>query len=215
MKLGISEKKIASTKLNLGEIFLEAETMEKLKAIEAKILSEGLSREVINLLKEVYFKMGTFEKIGVNVVGGQRKVEALKTFAEEKGIETSSISAIGDSITDYKMLDEVRKQRGLAIAFNANQYCLPYADVAIASVDGRALIPVLEEFISKGKEAAIGLVSKFESDEEVSKEGFEFLNLLTPKPHYTNITSVQDFDEVLKIHKKIRMLVRGEAGKLG
>ena len=63
----------------------------------------------------------------VKPVGGRRKVAALNRFAETYQQPLSRWVVVGDSITDFRMLQAVEKAGGLAIAFNANEYALPYA----------------------------------------------------------------------------------------
>ncbi|MFQ5800715.1 MAG: hypothetical protein ACE5HH_03215, partial [Candidatus Hydrothermarchaeales archaeon] len=179
-------------------------------------LSEGLTEETAMMLDELYFSSGFFDRIGVEVVGGQKKVDALLVFAEEAGKDIKEAAAVGDSITDYKMLEEVRKGGGLAIAFNANQYCLPYASVAVATMDGRALIPVIEGFMGGGKEGAVEKVEELENDVRVLKGRFNYLLEMDPRPHYARLGREKAaIEDVLKVHKEMRMKVRGEAGKLG
>jgi energy-converting hydrogenase A subunit R len=215
-QLGVSKSDIASTRLALDELSFRQDVMGALHDIESRLLSEGLSDETMKMLDKLYFSEGLFHKIGVEVIGGQRKVDALLKFAHTSGEELSEVAAVGDSITDYKMLEEVKNKAGLAIAFNANQYCLPYADVAIATVDGRALIPVMEGFKEGGREGAITVVDELEHDINVLEDGFSYLLDTDPRPHYANLEDVKgDIDEILKVHKDVRMKVRGEAGKLG
>jgi energy-converting hydrogenase A subunit R len=136
--------------------------------------------------------------------------------AKIPGRDISEVAAVGDSITDFKMLKDVRMRGGLAIAFNANEYCLPYADVAVATVDGRALIPLIKSFLEGGKEGAIELVADLESDLSALEDEFRYLIDIKSKPYFNLLDgSRKDFDDILRIHKKMRMKVRGEAGKLG
>jgi energy-converting hydrogenase A subunit R len=80
----------------------------------------------------------------VKPVGGRRKVEALDNFTTGMGEPLSGWTVVGDSITDFKMLQAVNKSRGLAIAFNANEYALKYASMSLASVRLDDLWIVLE-----------------------------------------------------------------------
>ena len=214
-RLGIPEKDIASTRLDIKKLYFDEETLESLGKAEGRIISEGLTDETIKMLDELYFTSGLFEGIEVSVVGGQRKVEALNRFAEEAGRDVSEVAAIGDSITDYKMLREVSRRGGLAIAFNTNKYCLPHADVSVAAVDGRAILPVLDAFINGGRTKAIKRVGEIERNLKAAGEEFSYLFNMKPRPHYAVITKRRSLDDVLKAHMEMRMQVRGEAGRLG
>jgi len=201
-KLGIPEEHIACTRLRLDDMSLDAETMGFVGRVEEAILSEGLSKDVVKLLDELYFQKGLFNRIEVEVVGGARKVDALQSFARELGVELQKVACIGDSITDYKMLEAVSGGGGLAIAFNANKYCLPYADVAVASTDGRALIPILKAFLGSGKKAAVARALELERE-----PGLEAV--------YSGVKGKGSLEEIVRVHGEMRMKVRGEAGKLG
>lgn len=214
-RLGVPEEDIASTILSLQKIKLSRNVLMELKELENIILGEGLSDKTKAVLDEIYFNKGLFDSIDIQVVGGQRKVEALTRFATEKGIDISEVASVGDSITDFKMLKKVREAGGLAIAFNANQYCLPHADIAVATLDGRALLPIFDAFISGGREEALGLGAELEESLDPLKPEFGFLKDLKTRPQYTLINGKRDLQDILLAHKKMRMTVRGEAGKLG
>ncbi|GBE18871.1 phosphoserine phosphatase [archaeon BMS3Abin16] len=214
-QLGVDSGDIASTRLVLGELTFDSDVREDLRQIEKKILDEGLSSDVTAMLDELYFGSGLFQQIGVEVVGGQRKVDALLRFAAEVGEDISSVVAIGDSITDYKMLREVSGAGGLAIAFNANKYCLPYADVAVATLDGRAVLPIIEAFKSGGRGGALQKAAELESDPAELESGYGYLLEMEIRPVYSVIAENKDLKEILAVHRDMRMRVRGEAGKLG
>ncbi len=214
-RLGVSEEEIASTSLRLEDISFDSDVTKRLENIEKKIIEGGLSDEVTGMLDELYFTSGLFDRIEIEVVGGQRKVDALLNFARAAGEHVSGVVAIGDSITDYKMLREVGSGGGLAVAFNANQYCLPYADVAVATFDGRAILPVIEGFIHGGKQGALEKAEELEQDIAKLEDGFEYLLENSPPPFYNLIEKSTGLDGILKAHMDMRMHIRGEAGKLG
>jgi len=140
----------------------------------------------------------------VKPVGGQRKAEALERFAVRCGQSPGEAVAIGDSITDFKMLQAVNEAGGLAIAFNANEYALPYATMGLASTNLGDLSPVLDAWEDGGRQAVQKVVEEMErSGGKGNRDNFHWLH------------GRQDFAEPLKIHKRIRQLVRKEAGKLG
>jgi len=67
----------------------------------------------------------------VKPVGGRRKVAALSRFADKYGQPLSNWVVVGDSITDFRMLQAVEEAGGLAVAFNANEYALPYSTMSL------------------------------------------------------------------------------------
>ncbi len=140
----------------------------------------------------------------VRPVGGQRKVEALSRFAQNENKALSEWVVVGDSITDFKMLKEVDRAGGLAIAFNANEYALPYATIGLASTHLSDLLEVLEVW-QKGKRLAVeAWVKEKECQESLGNRG-----------NYHWLSGVKDFNPMLQVHKRIRRLVRQEAAKLG
>jgi energy-converting hydrogenase A subunit R len=140
----------------------------------------------------------------VKPVGGKRKVEALENFSTRMGKPLSRWTVVGDSITDFKMLQTVNKAGGLAIAFNANEYALKYATMSLASVKLDDLWIVLEAWEKGGRQLVERVVNEREkAGGTKNREWFHWLD------------GTKDITPALKIHKKIRRLVREEAAKLG
>jgi len=140
----------------------------------------------------------------VKPVGGRRKVEALENFSTRTGKPISGWAAVGDSITDFKMLRAVNKAGGLAIAFNANEYVLPYSTLGLASVSLYDLWLVLEAW-EKGSRHAVEKVVK--KREKAGGGG--------DREHFHWLAEKKDIAAPLEIHKRIRHLAREEAAKLG
>ena len=140
----------------------------------------------------------------VKPVGGSRKVEALEKFSTRIGKPLSQWAVVGDSITDFKMLQAVNKTGGLAIAFNANEYALKYATVGLASVSLDDLWIVLEAWEQGGRQD----VERVVKEKEVAggREDREWF-------HW--IAGTKDITQALEIHKRSRRLAREEAAKLG
>ncbi len=140
----------------------------------------------------------------VKPMGGGRKVKALQGFVSAKDVPLGNTAVVGDSITDFKMLQAANDAGGLAIVFNGNEYALPYATIGLASTHISDLGPVLKAWREDGKEAMETLVRGKESG---GGRG--------DREHFHWLRSRQDIAEPLQIHKRIRRLVREEAGKLG
>jgi energy-converting hydrogenase A subunit R len=140
----------------------------------------------------------------VKPVGGRRKVAALEGFARACGQTLEQVTVVGDSITDAKMLEAVNRAGGLAIAFNANEYALPHATLGLASTHLSDLGVVLKAWEEGGRETVEQIVKAREKAVANSdRENFHWL------------AGRKNLEEPLKIHKRIRRLVREEAGKLG
>jgi len=140
----------------------------------------------------------------VKPVGGRRKVAALNRFADNYGKALSQWVVIGDSITDFRMLQAVEAEGGLAIAFNANEYALPYSTMSLASTSLFDLTEVLEAW-QKGQRSRVEkMVNEKEKTGGVGDRGY-----------FHWLSGRKNIDDVIEIHKRIRHLVREEAGKLG
>ena len=140
----------------------------------------------------------------VKPMGGKRKVEALEHFTVKVGKPLSNWIVIGDSITDFKMLQAVNRIGGLAIAFNANEYALPYCTMSLASTSLGDLWVALEAW-EKGERQAVEKVVK--EREKAGGRG--------NREHFHWLAGAKDTTHALEIHKHIRRLVREDAAKLG
>lgn len=171
----------------------------------------------------------------VRVVGGQRKMDAVSEIAKKADRGIDEVIAVGDSITDYKMLGTVKTEGGVAVAFNGNQYSLPYANVGLASTDMRMLLVIIEGYECGQKKGALSVAKDWEDHREEflkNPQGIDedsapemVRRLLTDKrsdkgfmqPYFHVLEGIDEkkMSEVLAIHKKARSLVRGDAAKLG
>ncbi len=140
----------------------------------------------------------------VKPVGGRRKVAALNRFSKTYDQPLSKWVVVGDSITDFRMLQAVEEAGGLAIAFNANEYALPYSTMSLASTLLSDLIEVLEAWQKGQRRGAEKIVKGKEKTGGVGDRGY-----------FHWLSGRKDIDKVIEIHKRIRRLVREEAGKLG
>ena len=140
----------------------------------------------------------------VKPVGGRRKVAALNKFADTYEQPLSRWVVVGDSITDFRMLQAVERAGGLAIAFNANEYALRYATMSLASTSVSDLMEVSEAWQKGGRR---GVEKKVKEKEKIGGMG--------DRGYFHWLAGSQDIDEVIEVHKRIRRLVREEAGKLG
>ncbi len=225
-QVGVDVERVACTKMPLDDYHRQFsdEDLKVVADMEEEILNElypGLDEQkIVAELDGFFFDTLQKSRLGeifneVTVVGGQRKVDAMMRFA---GNGLTDSVAVGDSITDFKMLEKVRENGGLAIAFNGNEYAIPYADVAVATADQRFLLPITSAYAEGGRKHAIDTAERLENAPIDT-----ILNAMPPDiaraipkditpPQYHHI---KDPEEIIKIHKKYRTLVRGEAGKLG
>ena len=151
----------------------------------------------------------------VRVIGGERKAEAIRGIMEEKGKPLSDAIAVGDSITDYKMLKLVKEHGGLSVVFNGNEYAVPYATVGLASVDISPLIMLCDAFVQGGK-ARVKEIVKMREANSADFEG-NLKSRKEPLPYFHDIESADDseIEAIIRVHKQIRTEVRAQAGRLG
>ena len=140
----------------------------------------------------------------VKPIGGRRKVAALSKFADKYDQPLSKWVVVGDSITDFRMLQAVEEAGGLAIAYNGNEYALPYATMGLAST----LISDLQEVLEAWQKSERGWVERVvKYKEKWGNKG--------DKGYFHWLSGRKDLDPIIDVHKRIRRLVREEAGKLG
>jgi energy-converting hydrogenase A subunit R len=246
-KIGIPRHKVHCTRLPL-------EKMRKEAGDSASVLIGDVEKDILNglysdLSDDVKIKerldrffwedlpgtpMGKAMK-EVVVVGGQRKMDAVGAIAKkaERGID--EVVAVGDSITDYKMLGTVKDAGGVAVAFNGNQYSIPYATVGLASTDMRMLLVIIEGYECGQTKGAISVVKEWQEHGDVFLKDphaihedtapeivrrflagkVEDKTYMKPRFHVLSGADEKTLAEVLEIHKRARSLVRGDAAKLG
>jgi energy-converting hydrogenase A subunit R len=210
-QLGIDDEEVRCTMFPLNDYLKEfgGEDYKPILKAEQDILMLWPPNDEVSIktrLDDFFF--GELPKANVgkiltnmSVCGGARKVTAMKELAERDGHDVSGAIAVGDSITDMRMLQFVKDQGGLAVAFNGNEYALPYGSVALATHDMRNLSLITDSWEKGGMDEVIRAVAEKESSDE--------------DPYYHVLEGKDNLDEIVKVHKKVRKLVRGEAGKLG
>lgn len=210
-KVGISKEHISCTELNLGEVDMPKSALRLVEEAEKDIILGRDNEEIVSRLDTFFRELydagcGSIDRM--KVMGGARKAEEMLKIAERNKIGLRNAIAVGDGITDFKMLERCRKEGGIAVAFNGNEYAIPYADVGLASLDLRFLYVVTSTFASEGKEGALNTVRDWESLCE--PDNFNF-----PHFHCLEDVSEEELEEVITIHKVYREKVRGDAAKLG
>jgi len=202
-RLGIPAKDVASTPLPLDQ-YRRAFATEQLEPVERaeralySLRREGNDEKMKALLDGFYWKELAASPLKrlleeVKPVGGRRKVEALMRLVGDTSL--GDVVVVGDSITDLALFRAVGEAGGLAVAFNANQYALPYATLGLA---GDSLLPlegVLLAWEEGGRDKARDFVEKGR------EEGLHWLAGKKERP--------------LELHRHYRRLLRARAGELG
>ena len=211
-RVGMVAENVACTRFPLDEyhIRLRQSDFGELKSVEEDLLTMRPVDDDPRIKKRLdRFYWADLPQVELGAVvaevkpmGGQRKVDALMRFAG--GRPLSRAIAVGDSITDWKMLEAVRKAGGLAVAFNANEYALPYVTMGLASTSLGDLFEVAEAWRLGHRETAEALVRSKEREGGHGDRGY-----------FHWLEGRASLEEPLQIHKRIRRLVREEASKLG
>lgn len=204
------------------------EKISKLPEISLDFRNRRVNSEAkksIEFLNDVFFenrkKIRGFEKFieklraimkRIDVVGGNKKLEVLKSYST-----ADRIIAIGDSISDCEMLDYVRK-KGLAVSFNGNEYSLMKSNLAIVSDSTFAEAAVVDAFLGGDIEGVVKMIESFkekrfdEVEKYVDKDIVEGLKEVNSEFYWVKKAK---FDVILSRSRTMRKAVRGEAGKLG
>jgi energy-converting hydrogenase A subunit R len=246
-KIGIPRHKVHCTKLPLEKMRTEAGDSASgiINEVEKDILNDlfpNLSDDAkIKARLDRFFwedlpkaPMGKVMK-DVSVVGGQRKMDAVSVIAKKADRGIDEVIVVGDSITDYRMLGTVKDTGGVAVAFNGNQYSIPYANVGLACTDMRMLLVIIEGYECGQTKGAISVVREWEEHSEVFLKDPHGIHedtapeivrrLLADKkadtgfmrPYFHVLQGIDEKkrEEIMAIHKKARAQVRGDAAKLG
>ncbi len=213
-KLGIYAHNLACTSFPLDKLraTLCQEDEKLLRQAEQDILKLHPitdDKRIKQSLDKFFWKQMPASKLGaaisqVKPVGGRRKVAALTKFADKYDQPLSDWVVVGDSITDFRMLQAVEEAGGLAIVFNGNEYALPYATMSLASTLLSDLIEVLEVWQKAQRGGVEKLVKKREKAGGAEDKGY-----------FHWLAGRKNINDIIKIHKKMRRVVREEAGKLG
>lgn len=212
-KLGIYAHNVACTPLPWDKLRLRLgeEELTLLKQAEADILNMKPVNDdgrIKQRLDSFFWEKLPATSLGevmreVKPVGGRRKLAALDRFGDKYDQPLANWVVVGDSITDFRMLEAVDAAGGLAIAFNASEHTLPYATMGLAATSISHLAEVLEAWRKSQRRGVEKLVRGKEKGGSDDKGYFHWL------------AGRNGIDEVIEIHKKIRRLITEETGKLG
>ncbi|MFC2032909.1 HAD family hydrolase [Chloroflexota bacterium] len=206
-KLGIFSHNVACTPFPLDNIRrnLNDEDMAIFQKAETDILAMYplTSDEIIkDNLDRFFRKELPVTRIGemimqVKPVGGHHKVEALTMFANKNNQPPSGWVVVGNSINDFRMFQAADASGGLAIAFNACKYALPYATISLASTRISDLDSVLKAWQKGRMKAVEKAVKEKEKDGGIGDRGY-----------FHWLSGKKDIDDVIKLHERIRQIAR-------
>jgi len=230
------------TKLNLDKYEMSREEARRLKEIREEISAMTLieipenakavddfsqrDQEIIHRLDEIFWeeipKMDSGRMLEeVNPVGGHEKAKALQDIIEKLDNRLENIMYVGDSITDVPPLQLVRKNGGLTVSFNGNEYAVREAEIAVLSGNTIVTSVLAEAFNRLGKDHVIRLVEewgpsglkKYSATSALRKRMFRSYPVGFPQ---VETITAENKERLKKQSSAFRKTVRGEAiGKLG
>ncbi|MER2013206.1 MAG: HAD hydrolase family protein [Methanobrevibacter sp.] len=217
------------TKVDVDALTLNDDEMEKIAKFKQEILKDP---ENYDLFDEIFYseipKMAIYESIKeINVVGGEGKKEAIDEIIGRDNINTGEILYIGDSITDVEPLDFARKNNGISISFNGNEYPLKVAEIAIVSPSAVTTCVIANIYAKYDKRTVLRFIDDYNNSDNL-EELFEkydvdleiknkFLDVFSNGEYpIIKIIDEDNFDDILKVSKDMRNNIRGQdIGELG
>ena len=216
------------TKVNLDKLTLTDDEIEKIKEFKDLILENPNDYE---LFDDIFFsqiaEMGIYENIkDIDVVGGEGKKLAIDEIIKRDNINVNGMLYIGDSITDVEPLEFARKNNGISISFNGNEYPLKVAEIAIVSPSAVTTAVIANVYAENDKNKVLEFINDYNCsndlkklfadyniDAEINDKFFSVFNENYPT---IQIITEENFDEILKISKEMRNNIRGQdIGGLG
>jgi energy-converting hydrogenase A subunit R len=230
------------TRLDLDKYKLEEKEREHLKQLRNEISAfpmleipknaKSLSdfpmphQKTIKKLDEIFWKEISEMEIGkifaeVNPIGGYEKAEAVQSIATKLENRLSNVMYVGDSITDVSAFQLVRKNDGLTVSFNGNEYAVREAEIAVLSENAIVTAILADTFNKFGKKGVFKLVKEW-SHQAFQRLGVDSslrehaLKLYPTRLPQVEIITQNNKKRLMKESSAFRKTVRGEAiGKLG
>ena len=216
------------TNVDIDCLELNDDEIQKIIEFKDLILSNP---EDYELFDDIFFtqipQMGIYEKIKpIEVVGGEGKKLAIDEIIKRDDINVDEILYIGDSITDVEPLEFARKNNGISISFNGNEYPLKVAEIAIVSPSAIATAVIANIYAQNDKDKVLEFIDDYNNgneleklfddyniDEEIKDKFFKVFATDNP---LIRVVSEENYEEILKLSKQMRNNIRGQdIGGLG
>lgn len=216
------------TNVDMDSLHLNDEEIQKIMEFKEMIMDNP---EDYELFDDIFFtqiaRMGIYDEIKkVEVVGGLGKKLAIDRIIERDEIDVNEILYIGDSITDVEPLEFARKNNGISISFNGNEYPLKVAEIAIVSPSAVATAVIANIYAENDKDKVLKFIEDYNVTDDMKKlfTDYEIDSEITDKffsvfgDEYPIIEIVNDenYESILKTSKQMRNNIRGQdIGGLG
>ena len=216
------------TKVDIDSLKLNDEEIKKIIEFKDLILKNPDDYE---LFDDIFFnqipKMGIYEKIrDVEVVGGEGKKLAIDEIIRRDDINQDQIFYIGDSITDVEPLAFARKNNGISVSFNGNEYPLKVAEIAIVSPSAVATAVIANVYAENDKNYVLEFIKDYNDSEDLEKifddynidEDIKnkFFEVFADEYPLIQTVTDENYEKILKVSKEMRNNIRGQnIGELG
>ena len=226
--MGVPFENTFYTNVDMDSLHLNDEELQKIMEFKEIIMDNP---EDYELFDDIFFtqiaQMGIYDEIKkVEVVGGLGKKLAIDRIIERDEIDANEILYIGDSITDVEPLEFARKNNGISISFNGNEYPLKVAEIAIVSPSAVATAVIANIYAENDKDKVLKFIEDYNVTDDLKKlfTDYEIDSEITDKffsvfgDEYPIIEIVNDenYESILKTSKQMRNNIRGQdIGGLG
>ena len=216
------------TNVDIDSLELNGEEIQKINEFKDVILENP---EDYSLFDDIFFnqipEMGIYDKIkDIEVVGGQGKKLAIDRIIESDGINVDEILYIGDSITDVEPLEFARKNNGISISFNGNEYPLKVAEIAIVSPSAVTTAVIADVYAKCDRNKVLEFINDYNNsndleklfndyniDEEIKNK---FFSVFTSSYPLIQVVNDENYESILSVSKEMRNNIRGQdIGGLG
>ena len=216
------------TDVDVDSLKLNDDEIQKVNEFKKLILDNPDDYE---LFDDIFFtqipKMGIYERLReIEVVGGEGKKLAIDKIIERDNINVEEMLYIGDSITDVEPLEFARKNNGISISFNGNEYPLKVAEIAIVSPSAIATAVIADVYSQNDKNKVLEFINDYNNADNLEKLfndynidsniKNQFFKVFTSKYPLIQIITDENYAEILKVSKEMRNNIRGQdIGGLG
>ena len=218
-QLGLTENDIYCTQLPLdnmvGSYSAEASTLisafeRDLKGFSPDDFGTAKDEELKAFLDRFYWKDLPQTKLGeatgsITVVGGARKAWAVERIARNVNAFIEQMAFVGDSITDSQAAKVVEAMRGLMIAFNGNDFVIPFATIGLATTNMSHLKPALDVWRGNGRTGLREWITNYSEPQGEFDTRFDWI----PDANDNHI------QQVIETHRRFREELRKDAASLG
>ena len=216
------------TNVDVDGLELNAEEIKKINEFKDLILKNP---QDYNLFDDIFFsqipEMGIYDEIKkIEVVGGQGKKLAIDEIIERDAINVNEMLYIGDSITDVEPLEFARKNNGISISFNGNEYPLKVAEIAIVSPSAVTTAVIADIYARNDKNKVLEFIDDYNDSNDLKKlfDDYDiddeiknrFFSVFTGGFPLIQIITDENYETILSASKEMRNNIRGQdIGGLG